>query len=243
MLLSGHARDWSKGFDVARSAMLYHGVTEIADLLKATHYSNVTTAAPDVPATQLCNLKFTPAAPLPVMPKTFNAMPDAVAGSTFGYIDDSPIAMLFAGAVIKADATAQKSVKLVLDYGATGVALTTITPVIGAFLDGSYATALSYRVLADSVEVIPTTSVTPSGQTLTITLNKTVKVLEIILNVTSGGLLLSKWLPNAPLQSGNPVSPYKGLILDPWGGNILKIPSLVVVYGNVVGSMTVEPVF
>lgn len=244
MLLSGHARDWSKGFDVARSSMLYHGVTEIADLLKATHFSTCTTAAPDVPATQLCNLKFSVASPLPLLPKTFNAIADPVAGATFGYIDEAPLAMLFAGAIVKADSAAQKSVRLVLDYGAVGVALTTITPVIGAFLDGTFASSLTYKVVADGVDAVANTTVTPSGQTLTITLNKTVKVLEIILTVTNGGLLLSKWLPNtSTLQTGNPVAPYKGLLLDPWGGNVLKIPALNIVYGNIVGSMTVEPVF
>ncbi len=50
MILSGHARDWSKGFDVARTATLYIGVTEIADLLKATH-SSVATTAPSDPST------------------------------------------------------------------------------------------------------------------------------------------------------------------------------------------------
>ncbi len=67
-------------------------------------------------------------------------------------------------------------------YGAAGVALTTIAPTLGAFLDGTFASSVSYRVVADGVDAIAQTSVVPSGQTLSLAINKTVKILEIIIH-------------------------------------------------------------
>ena len=244
MILSGHARDWSKGFDVARTATLYIGVTEIADLLKATHSSVATTSAPRDPSTQLCNLTFTDAAPLPLMPSSLVTEYGPVVDATFGYVDDYPIGMLFAGGVLKADSGKSMSVKLTLDYGAAGVALTTIAPTLGAFLDGTFASTVSYRVVADGVDAIAQTSVVPSGQTLSLAINKTVKILEIIITVTNGGVVFSNLLPNTSTkQAGDPVAPFKGLLLDAWGGNVIKFPSLAIVYGTIVGGVAVEPVF
>lgn len=244
MILSGNARDWSKGFDVARTSILYHGATEIADLLKATHFSTATTRAPSDPSKQLCDLLFTDAAPLPLMPTSLVTEHDPIAEASSGYVDDYPIGMLFSGGVIKSNAGQSKSVKLVLDYGAVGVALTTINPTLAAFLDGVFAASFSYSVIADGVTVVATTSVTPSGQTLALAVNKTVKVLEIVMSVTNGGIMISNLLPNTGTkQAGDPVAPYKGILLDAWGGNVIKFPSLVVVYGTIVGGVTVEPVF
>ena len=245
-ILSGHARDWSKGFDVERPAILYEGAEDISHIFRATHWAQVTTKAADDPTIQLCRLKFGALRPLPLMPTMLDVFENEEPDAVYGFVDELPVMMLLAGALLVAQAGKKKSVRLRLNYGMNGQQLTTIAPKFSALPDATYATSATYKVIADGVTVVNTTTVTPTaaGGSVSVAINKLVKVLDIVLTVTDGGLVWSDWLANTnPMNAAKPVPPFSGIVFDAWGGNIIKFPSLAVVYDTLVGAVTVEPRF
>lgn len=245
-ILSGHARDWSKGFDVERSSILYEGASDITQLFRATHWADATTKAADDPTIQLCRLKFSALRPLPLMPTMLDVFPNEEPDSAYGTVDEYPITMFFAGGLLTAQEGKKKSVRLRLNYGMNGRALTTIAPKYAAIPDILLATGATYKVVADGVTVVDTTSLTPAaaGATLSVAVNRTVKILDIILTVTNGGIMWANWLPSTnPMNAPIPIQPFSGIVLDPWGGNIIKFLSLAVVYDTLIGAVTIEPKF
>lgn len=245
-ILSGHARDWSKGFDVERPAILYEGAADISQIFRATHWAQVTTKAADDPTIQLCRLKFGALRPLPLMPTMLDVFENEEPDAVYGFVDELPVLMLLAGAILVAQSGKKKSVRLRLNYGMNGQQLTTIAPKFAPLPDATYATSATYKVIADGVTVVDTTAITPTaaGGSVSVTVNKLVKVLDIVLTVTGGGLVWSDWLANTnPMNAPKPVQPFSGIVFDAWGGNIIKFPSLAVVYDTLVGAVTVEPRF
>lgn len=245
-ILSGHARDWSKGFDVERPAILYEGAADISQIFRATHWAQATTKAADDPTIQLCRLKFGALRPLPLMPTMLDVFENEEPDAVYGFVDELPVMLLLAGAMLVAQAGKTKSVRLRLNYGMNGRTLTTIAPKYAPLPDASFASSATYKVIADGVTVVDTTNITPTaaGGTLSITVNKLVKVLDIVLTVTGGGLVWSDWLAQTnPMNAAKPVQPFSGILFDSWGGNIIKFPSLAVVYDTLVGAVTVEPRF
>lgn len=245
-ILSGHARDWSKGFDVERPAILYEGAADLSQIFRATHWAQVTTKAADDPTIQLCRLKFGALRPLPLMPTMLDVFENEEPDSAYGFVDEIPVLMLLAGAMLVAQAGKKKSVRLRLNYGMNGQQLTTIAPKFAPLPDATYAASATYKVIADGVTVVDTTAITPTsaGGAVSVTVNKLVKVLDIVLTVTGGGLVWSDWLANTnPMNAVKPVQPFSGIVFDAWGGNIIKFPSLAVVYDTLVGAVTVEPRF
>lgn len=236
--LSGNPKDWSKGFDVPRTSELLIGPTTIGTLLYATHKCVATTKAPEDPTKQLCGVSFSPLVPLPVPPTGFSNSPNTIPSYNEGTLDSYPLAYLFSGGIIRG----RKSITLNLTYAAK--LITTLTP---SFLPdpetGTYPTGAGYRVVADGVTIVDTT-VVPSAAALSIPVNKTVNSLSITFKQDDGAAIWRGWIPNTnPMQSAVlSVSP-RGLILDPWGGNILPVPLLECKDSLYLTSIMIEPQF
>lgn len=155
----------------------------------------------------LCRLKFGALRPLPLMPTMLDVFENEEPDAVYGFVDELPVMIKHCGRTTGGADGKNQPVRLRLNYGMNGQTMTTIAPKFSALPDATYATSATYKVIADGVTVVNTTTITPTaaGGSVSVAINKLVKVLDIVLTVTGGGLVWSDWLANTnPMNAAKP---------------------------------------